>query len=147
MEKCISVLDRDPSVIVCTQRLKSLMSPEIHWMIDELQRCWRPKLIRSHRFRLCGSRMRSQCHLCIQMYGVMRAQALRATKVFAGYFGCDWNTLAELALLGNFMRSPNTFFFTEFIPKHGEPQFIPGGVCRSCSSSTPALIGMGDLLH
>jgi hypothetical protein len=49
-------------------------------------------------------------YLCIQLYGVMRSNALRSTKVFMGYYGCDRNTLAELALLGKLYEIPEYMF-------------------------------------
>jgi hypothetical protein len=54
--------------------------------------------------------------LCIQLYGVMRADALRSTKVYAGYYGCDRNTLFELALLGKLHEIPEYLFFHRLYP-------------------------------
>jgi hypothetical protein len=56
-------------------------------------------------------------YLCIQLYGVMRAKALHDTKVFAGYYGCDRNTLAELALLGKIHEIPEYLFFHRIYPE------------------------------
>ena len=112
MEKCISVLDRDPSVIVCYSKTciidefgNTLDDRRIAEMLETKIDTVSPRP--SVRFyNAIGVN-----HLCIQMYGVMRAQALRVTKVFAGYFGCDWNTLAELALLGKLYEIPEHLFF------------------------------------
>jgi hypothetical protein len=46
----------------------------------------------------------------------MRSTALRNTKKFAGYYGCDRNTLAELALLGALYEIPEYLFFHRLYP-------------------------------
>jgi glycosyltransferase involved in cell wall biosynthesis len=111
MQKCMEVLDRDPSVVLCYTKTRA---------IDE-----------------CGNSMgdftvevdTTSPHphdrlynilaidaLCIQLYGVMRSSALRSTKVYAGYYGCDRNTLFELALLGKLQEIPEYLFFHRLYP-------------------------------
>jgi glycosyltransferase involved in cell wall biosynthesis len=118
MEKCISVLEQDSSVIVCYS--KSMI-------IDECGNRLEDKRIAGMletKIDTVSSRPSVRFynaigvnHLCIQLYGVMRAKALRDTKVFMGYYGCDWNTLAELALLGKIHEIPEYLFFHRIYPK------------------------------
>jgi glycosyltransferase involved in cell wall biosynthesis len=118
MEKCISVLDRDPSIIVCysktsiideqgcpleDNRILTMLSAEIDTVSA------------SPSTRLYN--VLAVDYLCIQLYGVMRTQALRDTKVFVGYYSCDRNTLAELALLGKLYEIPEHLFFHRIYPE------------------------------
>lgn len=112
MEKCISVLERDPSILVCYSKARIISEDgvllddkRIESMLETVIDTTSAKpSVRFHNAI-------SVNHLCMQMYGVMRADALRRTTVFAGYFGCDWNTLAELALLGKLYEIPEFLFF------------------------------------
>jgi glycosyltransferase involved in cell wall biosynthesis len=118
MEKCIAVLDRDPSVIVCYSKTRiidehgePLDDKRIAGMLETKIDTVSPNP--SVRFYNAIT----VDHLCIQMYGVMRAKALRGVKVFAGYYGCDRNILAELALLGKMQEIPEHLFFHRIYPK------------------------------
>lgn len=46
----------------------------------------------------------------------MRSNALRATRVYAGYYGCDKNTLFELCLLGKMQELPEYLFYHRLYP-------------------------------
>ena len=55
--------------------------------------------------------------LCIQLFGVIRSSAFRKTKIYAGYYGCDRNSLAELCLLGPIYEFPEYLFFHRLHPQ------------------------------
>jgi glycosyltransferase involved in cell wall biosynthesis len=57
MEKCISVLDRDSSIVVCSSKPELLMSVVVHWTTIESRKCWRQKLTPSRPVRQCDSTM------------------------------------------------------------------------------------------
>ena len=118
MEKCISILEQDPSIVVCysktsiiDQQGKRLDDDRIARMlsagIDTISS--RPSV---RLYNIIGVD-----YLCIQLYGVMQAEALRKTKVFVGYYGCDRNTLAELALLGKIYELPEYLFHHRIYPE------------------------------
>lgn len=105
MRSCIEVLDRDPSTILCYSKTG---------VIDETG-----NLVGKYDVEVDtssadpGQRLYNVIAidlLCIQLYGVMRSNALRATKMFSGYYGCDRNTLFELCLLGKLVELPEQLF-------------------------------------
>jgi glycosyltransferase involved in cell wall biosynthesis len=106
MEKCMAVLDRDPSVVVCHSKT-SVIDAEGNFagnfdvVVDTTS-------ARPHE-RLYN--VLTVDYLCIQLYGVMRAKALAATKEFVGYVSCDRNTLAELCLIGKIQEVPEYLFY------------------------------------
>lgn len=111
MRRCIEVLESDPTTLVCYSKTK---------IIDEAGavKCTLDVAVdttsdKPHR------RLYHVIHsdyLCVQLYGVMRSAALRRTKVFVGYYGCDRNTLAELALLGKLTEVPEFLFLHRIHP-------------------------------
>lgn len=106
MRKCIEVLDRDPAMVLCFSKTKVIdangnVAGNFEMEVDTTS----PK---PHE-RLYN--IIAVDYLCIQLYGVMRSSALRNTKVFVGYNGCDRNTLIELALLGGIYEIPEYLFF------------------------------------
>lgn len=105
MERCIEVLDRDPSIVVCHTKTKLIdergnPSGVFDVEVGTTSTSAADRLYRIIRYD----------YLCIQLYGVMRSEALAATKVFAGYYGCDRNLLAELALIGRIVEVPEYLF-------------------------------------
>jgi hypothetical protein len=49
-------------------------------------------------------------HLCTDLFGVIRTDALRKTRMNGLYFGADRALLAELSLLGRFVHVPGPLF-------------------------------------
>lgn len=118
MEKCIAVLDQDPSIAVCYTRTRIIDEKGCPLDDDRIAKMLQAKIdtvSSSPSVRLYN--VLAIDYLCIQLYGVMRAQALRDTKVFQGYYGCDRNTLAELALLGKLHEIPEYLFFHRIYPE------------------------------
>jgi len=118
MEKCIAVLDHDPSIIVCYSKTQIIDGQGSRLDDDRISKMLAAKIdtiSSSPSVRLYN--VIGVDYLCIQLYGVMRAQALRATKVFVGYYGSDRNTLAELALIGKIFEIPEYLFFHRIYPE------------------------------
>jgi glycosyltransferase involved in cell wall biosynthesis len=112
MDTCISELDKDASVVVCYskthiidvdghRRMQGRYVPDLDIAIDTMSQ--HPCV------RLYNVITRNLW--CLQLYGVMRAAALRRTTVFAGYYSADRNTLAELALWGKIYQYPEAMFY------------------------------------
>jgi glycosyltransferase involved in cell wall biosynthesis len=118
MEKCISVLEQDPSIVVCYSRT-SIIDQEGKRLVDDRIARMLSAAINTTSphpsVRLYN--VIDVDYLCIQLYGVMHAEALRRTKVFVGYYGCDRNTLAELALLGKIHELPEYLFHHRIYPE------------------------------
>jgi glycosyltransferase involved in cell wall biosynthesis len=48
---------------------------------------------------------------CLSVYGLIRADALRRTRVFNECYGSDWLLVAELSLLGEFRYAPHAIMY------------------------------------
>lgn len=117
MQKCIAVLEQDASTVICYSKTRIIDGRGNPLNDDRIAKMFEAKIdtvSASPSVRLYN--VIGVDYLCIQLYGVMRAAALRATKVFAGYYGCDRNTLAELALLGKIHEIPEYLFFHRIYP-------------------------------
>ena len=58
-------------------------------------------------------------HLCTHVFGLVRSDALRATRLLPDYYGSDRALLAELALLGRFVLVPAALFKNREHPGRG----------------------------
>jgi len=112
MQKCVDVLENDPSVVVCYSKTKVI--DETGKFVGNFDVTVDTTSVSPHD-RLYN--VIKIDYLCIQLYGVMRSSALRNTKVFVGYYGCDRNTLAELCLLGKVKEIPEYLFFHRLYPE------------------------------
>ncbi len=111
MRKCLEVLAGDPSVVVCYSKTKVIdengnFVGNFEVEVDTTSPSPHERLYR----------VLTTDYLCIQLYGVMRSSALRATRVYAGYYGCDKNTLFELCLLGKMQELPEYLFYHRLYP-------------------------------
>jgi glycosyltransferase involved in cell wall biosynthesis len=112
MLKCVEVLDQNPAVVLCYARTK---------IIDENGKYVQDFVVEidtnspKPNVRLYNTI--NVDYLCIQLYGVIRADALRRTQVYIGYYGCDRNTLAELSLLGRIYEIPEYLFYHRLHPQ------------------------------
>jgi glycosyltransferase involved in cell wall biosynthesis len=105
LRKCVAVLDRDPSVVLCYSKTKVIDENGIEVGAYDVEIDTSSPEPHERLYNMIGVDL-----LCIQMYGVMRASALKQTKVYMGYYGCDRNTLAELSLLGKIYEIPEYLF-------------------------------------
>lgn len=106
MRKCIDVLDKDPSVILCFSKTKVIDAEGNIVGNFELVSDTTSKHPHERLYNVIVDD-----YLCIQLYAVMRSSALRNTKTFVGYNACDRNTLFELALLGVLYEIPEYLFY------------------------------------
>lgn len=113
--RCIEVLDREPTVVVChpwsqlideqgqwTQHYKyngklDTASPKPYKRFLELNRTY---------------------HMCLQFHGLTRLSALRQTPLMGTYPSSDRVLIAHLALLGRIHEVPEYLFFFRF---HDQP--------------------------
>ena len=105
LEKCVAVLDEDPSVILCCTRVRDIddVGAFLKEKSSEVSRSEEPH----ERFRA----MIEISHSCEEIYGLMRSDVLRKTPLIAPYTSSDQNLLAELALYGRFREVPEVLFF------------------------------------
>jgi hypothetical protein len=105
LSKCVSILDREPSVVLChsqrgyiNENGSLIESYSYKAMVDS------PKP--HERFGDLISR-----NLCEMIFGVIRADALRRTKLMGCYIAADWNLLAEIGLMGRLYEVPEVLYF------------------------------------
>jgi glycosyltransferase involved in cell wall biosynthesis len=106
LEACMDVMLRDPSVVLCHSEID---------LIDDAG-----EVIRAHSEELHhtdadrpSARFRDLIFAdswCIDVFGVIRRDALATTPLIASYVGSDRVLLAELGLHGRFYRVPRTLF-------------------------------------
>jgi glycosyltransferase involved in cell wall biosynthesis len=112
LEKCVAVLDREPSVVLCYSQFARIDGQGR--LLKTTTFGWTPiasspvsGIARSHeRFRIVIHR-RSTCE---EIYGLMRRQVAKETQLIGGYTQSDDNFLAELALRGEFYEIPEPLF-------------------------------------
>jgi glycosyltransferase involved in cell wall biosynthesis len=113
IEKCVEVLDREPSVVLCYSQFVRITAQGNR--IEGTTFGWRPTdsspvsgVRETHkRFRALIYRRNA----CEEIYGVMRAAAARETRLIGGYTQSDDNFLAELVLRGVFHEIPELLFY------------------------------------
>jgi glycosyltransferase involved in cell wall biosynthesis len=111
--KCVSVLERDPSVVLCFAKTI---------IIDE-----RGNPVREYddqmdlRYAMPDRRFRQtlfrEARACNAQFGVMRADILERTKLIGGYAASDQVLLAELALRGKIHQVQECLFFRRDHPR------------------------------
>ena len=114
LERCISILDSDPGVVLATSRVQLVDTQGSPYDFDEAFQAWvlaaggkyRPTKkadrLNSNRptERFADVVLRKQYYH--EMYGVIRANELRRTSLHGLFIGSDKVLVAELALLGRF---------------------------------------------
>ncbi len=108
LKRCVEVLDQDSSVVLCytqtgkiDERGELVGTYDVLMNVDSQNPCER-----FHDLVLLDFK-----HLCMPVFGVIRASALRMSSLIAPYVGSDNNLLAELGLIGRFYKVPEYLFF------------------------------------
>jgi glycosyltransferase involved in cell wall biosynthesis len=112
LAKCVAVLDREPEVVLCYSQFvrvdaagKRVEGKTYGWdpvASSPIRQDGRPH----DRFRSLIRRMDT----CEEIYGVMRTEVTRQTRLIGSYTQSDANFLAELALRGRFYEIPEPLF-------------------------------------
>ncbi len=105
VERCVEVLDKDPSVVLCHSSSIYLddagnqFEPKTQFVFDQPEP--------HQRFR----RLMSMSHNCMVLYGLIRMDVLRKTSIQADFADGDRCALAELGLHGRYHRIAEPLFF------------------------------------
>ena len=105
LEECVRILDIDPEIVLCHSDTA---------IIDD-----RGNVVRTIRSRLRTDsrhvhvRFRDllEDYMCYEMFGVIRSNALRTTRLVGNYGHADGILLAELGLIGRFYHIPECHYF------------------------------------
>jgi len=82
-------------------------------------------------------------HLCTDLFGVIRTDALRKTQLLGPYFGADRALLAELGLLGRFVHVQAPLFSNR---EHSGRSSRSLGIWRT-AGGLPSLVLLSDYQH
>jgi glycosyltransferase involved in cell wall biosynthesis len=106
--KCVEVLEQDPSVVLCHSKVKFIgVHGEVLKDYDiTLNNVGSPRP--QDRF---GDLILVD-HWCLDVFGLIRASALRKTPIIGSYVASDRVLLAELGLLGRFYQIPEHLFLS-----------------------------------
>ena len=113
LEKCMSVLDQDPSIVLCYSKTAS---------IDE-----RGDLVGTYDYEMridsrkphvrFGDLISVRYPCAHAIFGVVRATSLKMTPLIGNYIGSDRNLLAEIGLIGRIYEIPERLLFRRKHPK------------------------------
>lgn len=105
LERCVAVLDRHPSVVLCCTKVTD---------IDDVGQCMAIKSSKASSLLQPHQRLRAltnKGHTCEEVYGLIRSDVLGKTPLIASYTSSDQNLLVELSLYGQFYEVPEALFF------------------------------------
>lgn len=106
LERCVEVLDREASVVLCYPRAKAI--DERGGVVRDYPSKPKAASVKPHeRFHefVCVP------HPCVAVFGLIRASALRRTQLIGNFASADRPLLGELSLLGRFYEIPDFLFF------------------------------------
>ena len=105
LERCVGVLDRDPSAVLCYGATRLI--DDSGGAIEHYEKDFALLESRaSERYRT----LRQKLALNNAQNGLIRLDALRATRLVGPYAGSDLTMMATLALLGKFVLLPEMLF-------------------------------------
>lgn len=112
LERCVEVLERNPSVVLCYTKTKLI--DESGKILDQnydenplLTDSPKPHV----RFRNLIVDSFTRTYRGQQLFGVMRTSAVATTPILGDYSGADLVFIARMALLGQFYEIPEYLFF------------------------------------
>jgi glycosyltransferase involved in cell wall biosynthesis len=115
LSKCINILDNDPSIVLCHSKTGRI--DEHGKLVGLYNYNVKTDLLKSHeRFGDFVLR-RWQDDSWILIFGLMRANLLRMTKLLGKYIGSDVNLLAEISLIGRIYEVLEVLFFRRSHPQ------------------------------
>ncbi|MGA9362870.1 MAG: glycosyltransferase family 2 protein [Bacteroidota bacterium] len=117
LQKCVEILDGDSSIVLCYARAKIIdKDGRVIGTYDRKMRTASPKPhVRFHDLIFNEK--------CFEIFGVIRADALRKTPVIGGFGHADGVLLTRLGLMGRFHEIPEYLFFNRDHPQKSLYQY------------------------
>lgn len=112
LERCVRALDEDPQCVLCYSET-ILIDEHSRMVAPYLDRCDVSSAVPNLRFR----DVLEHLGLSNPMFGTVRSDALRRTKLIQNFVGSDIVLIAELALAGTFYRVPERLFLRRDHPR------------------------------
>ena len=105
LERCVSVLDNDPSIILSYSKVDRIdSSGQVDGVYDYPMRVDAPDAVTRFTDLILVN------HFCVAVFGVARQEVLAQTPLIAPYVGSDRVLLAELGLRGRLFEIPEFLF-------------------------------------
>jgi glycosyltransferase involved in cell wall biosynthesis len=112
VERCIDMLDRTPSAVLCyTDAI--IIDESGREVLNYEDRCEAISDNAHERFQIALNNF----GLSNTLYGVIRTDALRSTRMLGAYLASDMVLLAELALIGTVVKVPERLFYRRDHPQ------------------------------
>jgi len=124
LSRCVDILDNHPSVVLCHPR-----TTVIHEAGSYLHDYPFTLNVSAHDVQTRFIDLLLIDHWCVEVFGLIRAQVLRKTRLIDSYAGSDKILLAQLALYGPFMQIPDILFFNR---KRSPARVFPTYRAREC---------------
>ena len=105
LSKCLTVLERDPSIILCHS--KNAIINEFDEIVGKYEI---GHIIDSQKPHFRFSQILQKIGLPWLIFGVFRRDLLGKTSLFKSYIGSDWTLLAEISLLGRIFEIQEYLF-------------------------------------
>jgi len=122
LERCIRVLDRKPSVILCYP--KTVIIDEQGKFIENYSDDLNLSSPKQHeRYQQFHQRFRNGAR-CNVLFGLIRRSLLKRTSLIGSYPSSDIILLAELALLGEYHEIPEHLFFRRDHPQTSRGAYL-----------------------
>lgn len=106
LEKCVDVLDNDSSVVLAYPRTTLIdeHGEKIRDFHEDLH-------LQDERPHLRLNKFLNRINFANSVFGVMRSEVLRKTRLLGAFFGADYILLMEMCLRGKFHEIPERLFF------------------------------------
>lgn len=117
LEKCVEMLEQTPDAVLCQSLVKIIDDQGECLQIYNHAASGTDRLRPSDRF---AARLASRP--CMEVFGLIRADALRSTSLIRHHLGSDRTLLVELALLGRFTLFPESLFLNREHPERFKRQ-------------------------
>ena len=122
LEECVSALDGDPGVVLCSSRTQIVdadRNPVTKYKVPAMTHMDSPRAYQRFHGAICPN------HWCFEVYGLSRAATLRQTPLIASYTGSDRALLGDLALRGRFYEIPSFGLFNRDHPSRSIRTYSP----------------------
>lgn len=107
LARCVEVLEKHPSVVLCHAKVR-FINAQGNMLADYTIKL-KTQAKKPHRRFAALIRMH---HWCFDVFGLIRADALKKTPLIGAYIGSDRPLLAELGLAGRFYEIPEYLWFS-----------------------------------
>ena len=114
LSRCITVLDQEPSIILCHAKTGRIDEHSALVGVYEEYQYLRLSSRKPHERFFDFIRLGHSCNI---VFGVMRASALRMTSLIGPYPASDRVLLAQLALIGQLYEIPDILFYRRDHPQ------------------------------